>query len=106
MYDYIVSDSSMQSWHLPISLCPLREFPVQQGNAYTNQILSLEGVEVNSISVGPGRKVKLLPVQELVASEEQLQKFCKAAMKKGVVLWGGISVHLQFLRYIYLVRGL
>ena len=88
----------MQSWHLPVMLCSVREFPAHQEGAYIKQKIRIERKEVNSISVGPGRKVTLFPVQELVASEVEMKEFCKAALKRGIVLWAGNSVHSQYLR--------
>ena len=88
----------MQTWKSPVFLCPLRDFSAGQESAILKQRIEIGGIEVNSVSVGPGRQVKMIPLQELVTTEEEMKQACKSAFKRGMVLWRGNSYHAEFLR--------
>ena len=88
----------MQSWKSQVFLCPPRDFNAGHERALVKQRIEIRGIELNCVSVGPERQVKMIPLQELVTTEEEMLQACKNAFKRGMVLWRANTYHAEFLR--------
>ena len=88
----------IETWRPQTEIYNVREFVSKRGQVYEKGKIEIGGHEVNSISIVPGRKSKLIPVQELAVSEADLAEKCKKANELGLRIWRGNLTQLRYLR--------
>ena len=65
---------------------------------YSSEQKLVAGMQVNTITMRPGREERLLPLQEIALDKDTMQELAEKAIGIGVKVWKGNTSHQDILR--------